>query len=315
MKCKGNDYIVALVVPGRDDRIFYKTFFKRLADLLSTCCGANMNYVDLDSSEYRGKKQELLEQVVPGVRGLGKWAALSLTDGHGRSVNILIGLPIEAVRDVHGRVGGKDPVAATAAVLMGILIVKQIPNFKLLVVADDAEQSTFKDRLQRLENNVFDVHLRQLLERIGIDVKRSVVSFDATSYYYKLLDVDVQNSGYSFRVLMLVQGLEPRIVGSVFEPLAQTNRRALEDFIVYAAKERVSQIPAACIDVLQSAGSQRLHKKIVRLLALMLCRHELENAMDSLLGVEGVRRLLSVHSGLERLAGEVAALLGCCSRL
>ena len=314
-RCRKN-HIVALVVPGRDDRTFYKWFLRRVAELLSRCCGENIDYIDLDARQYAAEKRKLVEEIVPGGRGLEKWAAVSLAMNDGRRVDVLIGLPaIEALQDmIDTRI--RDPVAAAAAALIGMLAVRRSSRFRLLVVADDAEGYGFAERLQRLENNIFNVYLHRFLSSggAGINIAWNTVDFDETGHYYKLVNIGVRGSGYSFKVLLLVQGLEASIVGGVFPQLAQADRRALEDFIVYAAGKYVAQIPDECLDALLGGERRRLHKKIVRLLTLALCHYELESAMSALLGPKGVERLLMVHGGLRRLVDEIAVLL-CCRGL
>ncbi len=315
MQCNTR-HIIVLVVPGRDDRVFYKVFFRRLAEILSECCRRNISYIDLDSGEYRAEKRKLVERIVPGGRGLERWAAISLINSHERCVNVLIGLPsIEALRDVLGEETRiRDPVAAATAAVIGALAARRMGGISLLVAADDAEEHRFADRLRMLEDAVFNTylprfHLEKALE--GAVINRSVIDFDQDGYY-KLLEIVVHSPSYSsrFKLLLLVQGLEAGIIGNISPLLAHVEKRALEDLIVYAAKRYASKVPDECLNLL--LGKKRgLHKKIVRLLVLMLCHYELESAMGNLLNTEGVRRLLDIHKGLLRLASEAAAQLEC----
>ncbi len=263
---------ILIVVPGEDDRAFYKMFVKSVAD------SHGLVYTDLDSGEHRAEKSRLVDEIAPqedqqGVRLRGVSAAL-LRGSSGSAAVVVWPMKGEWGEGIRN-----------AWILLSYQLGLREPTLSYFVVARDSERSSARAMLQGLLDSLA---ARQPCVR-GSQVERG-------RYYMMIRSV----CGKPLNLLLMAQSLE------YVEDMSQVvEQHAVEDFIVYLCLDKLRRLLDKCPRLQKLVQGRWGHKKLAALAAIERCRPGVdEKFLKEIITPETVERLRSVHDGLAKL-GEV----------
>jgi len=278
--------ILVMVVPGRVDRAFYKRFFRYVAGKLKS------EFIDLDSSRYESDKHKILESIckqqqIPGqqesasVLLRGTSVVRLVSTNNNKEINAVI-IPSERRVDY------------TAKLILEYQAgLYEKPSIKFIVVAEDAEEISFEERLKSLYDSL------KSSKHIRIDRE---VSRDK---YYRLY---ILGKPEGVKLMLLVQGLE------CVDISIKGIKHAIEDYILYLYSDIVDEILNS--GFLGETGRDsrsnirgNIHKKLALMVALKLCYTNIEELLFEGLDDNKLDGLVYVHDGLRVLRDEISKLL------
>ncbi len=271
----GSTFLV-MFVPGRDDRAFYKRLLAYVARRLG------VRYVDLDASSHGGEKDGILNRVYRpyGAGGsiLRKASVIRLSStGNTGEVFITI-IPCERrVTQVAG---------AVLAYQAGL----EEPMIDFVVVADDAEDTGFHEKLTSLQDS-----LRSLSHYEYGEGELS------SGDYYRLFAL---RRPRGVKLMFLVQGLKQQSIVA---------KHAIEDYVLFTHRDDLKELLEAMgryphslrVDVFDTYA----HKKLALLIAIRLCHTRIEELFLRSLSDAQLDELLGICDGLSTLYSIVSQLL------
>lgn len=269
--------LFVVIVPGRDDRAFYKRFFHYVARKLG------FQLIDLDSRSYVEEKQTVLDRICKqhrrtmGVEESGEEGGVLrgtsvirlLSTGTDRAVYVVI-------------VPSERRVTQIASTILGYQAGQEEPSIDFMVVADDAEERDFEEKLTSMYNSLRSAkHLD-----IGDEVSRG--------NYYRLY---ILKRPKDVRLMLFVQGLRDiRVV----------TKHAVEDYVLYLHEDMLNEILGAVGRDLRD----NMHKKLALAIALRLCYTRIEELFLQGLDDSRLGKLLQACDSLRTLAVAVVNALG-----
>ncbi len=288
--------VVVLVVPGRDDRTFYKRFLMSLAKRLST----KVVYEDLDQRKYEEERIRIISSIVKTLKVREKdvmrqYAVIRLKNMERHTnLDVIISLPGVGVP---GHSGGKNPTARIAGILVSLLLGSHKHRVGLIAAVEDAEEHDFRKRLESLENSLRDV--------LGDDVE--IETKEEGSYYRLYLAKKkgvAENEQREMQIMLMVQGL--RETEKILP--YKIKKHALEDFLLYAGQDILKSVPDVCKEILAGHES-KLHKKLVLLLLAYGCYVQREEFVMKTINEKVVGMLIELHDGLRKLYALIEEML------
>lgn len=277
--------IIVIVVPGRLDRAFYKRFLMLLAKIIDA------EYIDLDESRNQEEKHSLLSQlykpVLPTQRVRLKASALLLSKGGSRLAIIIIS-------------SEGDPVGVAAAII-GYQIGLREPSIDAIIVAEDAEDKKFEERLQALRDSLASQEplLGETFRKRNSQVRKG--------HYYEEYVLDEHPE---LKLLLVAQGVKE------VEEIVNVTKHAVEDYIIVTKGDTIMNIlnllqRGSCIPLQELLGNKRsLHKKLAQLVAIMHCSTGIEEFIYQGISSDDVRRLIDINDALKRIKEIIEQMLG-----
>ncbi len=265
--------VIALVVPGRRDRAFYKTFYRLLASK------AGAGFEDLDS---RGK----LEEKRKLLRSLG------LEGQRGSSIVRLLGAQSTLTVVV---IPAEEDTVSVAAAIAGFQLGLSRPLLDLLVIAEDAEDMSFEERLTSLRDS-----LRSQLSRLKPGPSLGFNVLDRGEYY-EHIQLHGDRAAH-LNLLLIAQGLRDT------SRLAKDLKHAVEDYIIYVRGSLVKGILERC-PMLSGTSRRGFHKKAAQLVALAECHPDVEAFINRGLNVDDLDKLVNACDALRKLADIASTVL------
>ncbi len=275
------DKLIVILVPGRDDRAFYKRFIMHVANSL------NLEFSDLDRSGHESEKSAVLNKI---VKGWDKRKGTQLLDlRRSSSVKLYSSLYKSHAMGYVTIIPTEGNVSRAGAILLKYQASLSNPSIDLLVLIDDAEEMTFNARLQSFYNS--------LTYTSSIDVD-ALISRGSYHYLYKL------RRPRNIILLLIVQGLEQFTI---------VPKHAIEDFIFYLYHENTGKIKEAlskCPRTLRIDTMDRYaHKKLALLIALEQCYTRIEELLARDIDNGRLLKLQHEHDGLRTLTITLKQLL------
>ncbi len=206
MLSMNRDGLMLVLVPGRDDRAFYKRFFRYTANRL------NLHFDDLDASNRGVEKRTVLDRVCKQARTPSGGEALCgasvlrlSSKDSGRSLEVVV-LPTER------------RVTHVASLVLEYQAGLDKPTIDFVVVADDAEEMSSSDRLDSLYNS--------LISAGSIEIDREL----KRGNYFRSF---ILKKPKGIRLLLLVQGIET-VTGFA--------KHAIEDYVLYLHMDTLAEL-------------------------------------------------------------------------
>lgn len=255
--------LFVVIAPGRDDRAFYKRFFYHISRR------SGFRLVDLDSKSYEKEKQNAIDRICKQCALRGTSVTKLLSTGTDRELYVVI-IPSE------------KEITELARVILEYQAGWDEPSIDFMVVADDAEERDFEEKLTSMYDSLRSAkHLD-----IGEEVSRG--------NYYRLY---ILKRPKGVRLMLFVQGL--RNVKIV-------TKHAVEDYVLYLYGDMLNEI-------LETVGKDlrdNMHKKLALAIALRLCYTRIEELFLQGLDDNRLDKLLEVCDGLKVLADIISNMLG-----
>ena len=256
------DKAVLIIVPGRDDRAFYKAFIQKM---FNGKMNGSIRVDDLSITGNRDRRNKVLRSIFPvseEAQGNLLWSRsviLEVTRSDRRVFVVIIPAKNTVTEDACQIIGFLGGVFRTARI-----------KINTIVIAEDAEDMDFRVRLRNLSNSI-----RSRCRDIN-------VSLVSSGNYYMLHTIG------SLQVLVVVQGVDG-LPGEV------NAKHAIEDFIMYVYREKAVS-KSSMID--NNDGNR--HKKIALLIAIDECRTSVEKLFYKLTDRD-MESLASSHDGLQQI--------------
>ena len=262
----GGGKLLLMLVPGRDDRAFYKRFLRYVARKHGLLLD------DLDAANHGDEKYMVLDKVyrqpraLSGVVVLRGTSVLRLSSRTGNGSTEIVLLPTER------------RVTHVAGLILEYQAGLDAPTIDAVVAADDAEEMSISDRLGSMYNSLMSV--RGI--RIGKELKQGK--------YFRLLTLERPRG---LKLMLLVQGLET---------VEDLTKHAIEDYVLHLYRDSLTELRNSCKQLLNTlTRSSRQHKKLALLIALKHCFTRLEELFLRDLDDDKLDKLVKVSDGLQEL--------------
>ncbi len=256
--------IILVIAPGRTDRAFYKAFIMKIFR-----DDSRGNVVDLDKDEYKQSKEKILREVFPlpdDNNLIKRLASLRVILGNSDEVYVFI-IPSES--------NVTEKSAEILSFLSGVEHDRN--NVDAVIVAEDAEKLSFKDKLNSLYNS--------LLSNGAIVIDKEL-NHGKYFRYYSL------KKPRGMKLVLLTQGLDN---------IRLAEKRAIEDFIIYLFSNELQSKLLSCVNALDIKETSNVHKKLALLIALSKCYNNIESFFFESLTKDHVELLRKNHDGLNKI--------------
>ena len=253
--------VAFLIVPGRDDRAFYKSFLSKILERHGFCM--------FDFNRNTKKKIKILKSILPDI--CRRTAILSIRSNN-KELKVVVW-------------PDSNKVTERASNLLNYQAGLEDPMINLVVVAEDAEDLDFSQRLTSLYDS---------LNARAKEFKFGKLKDQGNTYLLYML-----NKPQDCYLLLLAQGLPGFTIG----------KRAVEDYLLYIHRDLLEEIESKYRDLFKEIKqSDHAHKKLTLLLALKKCG----TCFDDLafkLDKDEVETLIKNCDGLARLVKPIEELI------
>ena len=259
--------LILIIVPGKDDRAFYKIFLKKTFE------SQGLEIIDLDQTNYREEKNSVIARAfqIGDESPIKRSSVLKVIFNNEEKVVYLIIWPTE-----------RSVVDKTCEVLeyqSGL----SSPSINYLVVAEDAEDRDFKERLDSLEDSL---HSRRCMK-----IKKN----ERQGRHHRIY---VLEKPENVRLILLVQGVE--------QGLDFITKHAIEDYVLYPYQEIIREIQTNCPKLFSKIiDSKYSHKKMALVAAAYLCYKNIEEFFYNALNEKELEALIESNDGLLALVETV----------
>ena len=258
-----NNKFILIIVPGKDDRAFYKTFFWKVFK------NQDLEIIDIDRDEYRQEKYRVMSQAfqIGATSPIRGSSVLRINLDEGKKAIYLIIWPA----------GGN--VVERACEIIEYQSGLSSPTIDYLVVAEDAEEMGFEERLNSLENSLNSHGCTEIKER------------QQEGRHYRLY---ILRKPKNVRLILLVQGID--------KSLDQIDKHTIEDYILYPHSAYIQEIKTNYPELFNKIlRSRHAHKKMALLIAIYMCYKTIEEAFFNALNEEELDVLIKSNDGLATL--------------
>ncbi len=254
--------LILLLVPGKTDRAFYKALITKVLR------GKDIIIADLDSREYELLKYKILDEVFKLIYGspIKGSSVIKLEAGNkSRTIYVIIWPTerevVQVARDILENQAGSNE-----------------PTIDFVVVADDAEDMGFINKLESLYNS--------LVAHGSIEVEKEI----GRGRCFRLYSLKKPKG---IKLMLFVQGIEE---------LDIVDKHAIEDFILYSYMDIIDEIKNRCHYLIDKINQSRYsHKKIALLIVIYNCHTSVEEIFYRNLDREKLEKLISKNDGLQKL--------------
>ncbi len=257
-----NKTLMLLLVPGRDDRAFYKSFFIRVPREVG------FRTIDLDCRGREAEKHQILNKAFPLIEDSpikGSSVIKLEAINRGRIVYVVI-WPTE--REVTQR--ARDVLENQAGLIK--------PTIDMIAVAEDAEDVGFDERLESLRNSLISCKYIEIEKEID------------RGNFFRLY---ILKKPKGVKLMLLVQGIGE---------LSISNKHTIEDYVLYPYMDVINEIERKCPYIIARIRQGRyIHKKMALLVTIYKCYTKIEEMFHRSLSKEEFNTLINRNDGLRKL--------------